>query len=177
MMLFDTREYSVAPNLETDSDQRYTPKQETDRVVRYLGSIGLDPTANPQKTVPARSHITEKQDCFLTDWSEALAIEPTLFMNPPYSDSSKFLHRMAGYLRSNELRSAVTLTLSGVLQNKSTQPLIKELAIAVCCPFGRINFVGGGNSNDRDVVWIAWGVDADVNRFRDCFDGLVLQVR
>jgi hypothetical protein len=71
------------------------------------------------------------------------------------------------------LRSGITLTLAGLAFNKSTQGLVKKYARAICFPFGRINFVGGGKSNDRDVIYILWGVDADVDLFKQHMTGLV----
>jgi len=177
--LFDTSEfanckqrYAIAPDIGTDTDQRYTPMSIIDKCDRALTGIGLDPTANAAKTVPALNHITEAQDCFSTDWAPLLSEWPTVFMNPPYSNSARFMHRMAQYLRSGECDRAITLTLAGVLANKSTQPLIKELAVAIAHPFGRVNFIGGGDSNDRDVVFILWGNGARANhtRFFDEFN-------
>jgi hypothetical protein len=160
-----------------DSDQRYTPDSEIDKVQSALGgSIGLDPCSNPGKTVPATWHITEVEDCFATDWSQFLVGNPTAFMNPPYSNSAPFLGEWCGYLESGQLRSGITLTLAGLICNKSTQGLVKKYAKAICFPFGRINFVGGGKSNDRDVVYILWGVDADIDLFRQNMAGLTTVV-
>jgi len=161
----------------TDTDQRYTPPSIVAKCDRVLGGIGLDPTANPRKTVTARHHITQNQNCFTTDWSPLLTDLPTVFMNPPYSDSSKFLNRMAEYLRTGEIDRAITLTLAGVLANKKTQPLIKELAMAIAFPFGRVNFIGSGDSNDRDVVFILWGKGADAALFERELGGMVMEVR
>lgn len=175
--LFDTRDYSQGFASEGDTDQRYTPLDIVEKVGRVLGGIGLDPTSNDVRSVDARHHITKFEDCLLTDWSEFLVEMPTVFMNPPYSNSGVFLSRMAQYLRNNSIDRAVTLTLAGVLANKSTQPLIREMAIAVCHPFGRINFIGGGKSNDRDVVFILWGKGADVEKFEFELGGLVARIK
>ena len=160
----------------TDSDQRYTKPADVAKCVRVLGGIGLDPTSNPQKTVQALHHITEKQDCFLTDWKPLLLDRPTVFMNPPYSDSAPFIKRMCEYLSSRDIEAAITLTLAGVLSNKKTQRLIQEYAIAVCHPFGRINFIGSGNSNDRDVVFILWGVKANFDLFKAEMEGMITRI-
>jgi hypothetical protein len=160
-----------------DSDQRYTPKREYLKVVQCLGQIGLDPTSNSIKSIPALHHITTAQNCFTTDWEPLLQEVSTAFMNPPYSDTTPFLERMVEYLRLGVLRQAVTLTLSGVLQNKSSQNLIRQYGVAICAPHGRINFVGGKGSNDRDVIWVLWGEDACVDRFAAAFDGLICIVK
>lgn len=160
-----------------DSDQRYTPDRYFPAIAHILGGqIGLDPTADPTKRVPALHHITEADNCLTIDWGPFLAVHPTSFLNPPYSDSGLYLNRLAQYLRSGECELAVTLTLQGALCNVSMQPLFQELALATCCPLGRINFLGSGDSNNRDVVWALWG-DAQrsgdaIARFCDSLVGL-----
>jgi DNA N-6-adenine-methyltransferase (Dam) len=176
MLLFDLEQFTAEPSDTTDTDQRYTPPGILRSVELVLGSIGLDPTANPRKTVPALHHITERQNTFTTDWEPLLQEKPTAFMNPPYSNTAPFLRRWCEYVRSGAIDAGITLTLAGVLANKSTQPMIKELAIAVCHPFGRINFIGGGQSNDRDVVFILWGGRADVAKFERELEGMVLTI-
>lgn len=156
----------------TDSDQRYTKPDLVAKYDRILGGIGLDPTSNPQKSVKALHHITERENCFTTDWTPFLSELPTVFMNPPYSCSHLFLDRMAQYLRNGTIDAAITLTLSGVLSNKRTQPIIQELAIATCHPFGRVQFIGSGNRNDRDVVSILWGKGANLELFHRELEGL-----
>lgn len=170
-------EPSVMSAVSIKTDQRFTPQVEIEKVRRSLGgSIGLDPCANPGKTVPAMFHITEKDNCFLTDWIPFLAKNPTVFMNPPYSGSAPFISELCRYVENGSIRSAITLTLSGVLSNKSTQGLIDRYAIAICHPFGRINFVNGGNSNDRDVVYILWGASASVELFKTNMTGLISRI-
>lgn len=177
MLLFDTTPFTLEPTDTTDTDQRYTPPGILRSVETILGGIGLDPTANPRKTVPALHYITERQNTFTTDWTPLLSQKPTAFMNPPYSNTAPFLRRWCEYLKSGDIESGITLTLAGVLANKSTQPLIKELAIAVCHPHGRINFIGGGGSNDRDVVFILWGQSANVDLFETKLDGMVALIK
>jgi hypothetical protein len=177
MLLFKLEQFTTEPSDTTDTDQRYTPSGILRSVEAILDGIGLDPTANPQRSVPARHHITEAQNCFYTDWEPLLKDKPTAFMNPPYSNTAPFLRRWCEYVRSGAIEAGVTLTLAGVLANKSTQPLVKELAIAVCHPFGRINFIGGGQSNDRDVVFILWGKGASVAKFDRELEGMVMEVR
>lgn len=159
-----------------DSDQRYTKPSDVAKCDRVLGGIGLDPTSNPQKSVKALHHITETQDCFVTDWQPLLRDRPTVFMNPPYSDSAPFIRRMCEYLRSRDIEAAITLTLAGVLSNKKTQQFIQEYAIAICHPYGRINFIGSGNSNDRDVVFVLWGQQASFDLFKQEMNGLITRI-
>lgn len=157
-----------------ETDQRFTPQSELEKVRRSLGGvIGLDPCSNPQKTVPANHHITELEDCFRTDWEPFLISTPFVFMNPPYSGSAPFLSELCRYIDLGFVASAITLTLAGVLSNKSTQALVQKHAIAICHPFGRINFVNGGRSNDRDVVYILWGDCEKLKLFKENMTGLI----
>jgi hypothetical protein len=177
MLLFDTRPFDKCPDAAEDSDQRYTPPDVLAKVERVLGGIGLDPTSNSARSVPSAYHINEFQNCFYSDWEPLLLLHPTAFMNPPYSNTAPFLERWCEYVRSGAIAAGITLTLAGVLANKSTQPLIKELGVAVCHPFGRVNFIGSGGSNDRDVVFILWGAGADVAKFEKEMSGMVMEVR
>ena len=172
--LFDTRAFSLCPDLD-NTDQRYTPLDIVDRCASALGGIGLDPTANLGKTVPALHHITERENCFVTSWVPLLCELPTVFMNPPFSNSAPFIVEMCRHIEDGVINRAITLALTSVLANKSTQPLVKRHAVAVCHPYGRINFIGGkpGSTNDRDVVFILWGRCASVAMFRQYMEGLV----
>lgn len=172
---------SLSRNL-TETDQRFTPPAELEKVRKALGGvIGLDPCANPGKTVPARHHITESENCFTSNWGASLFAENeedrTVFMNPPYSVTASFIQELCKYLEDGQVRSAVTLTLSGVLSNKSTQNLVRRYGVAICHPFGRINFVNGGKSNDRDVVYILWGERSDFGLFCQHMTGLISKIR
>ena len=164
----------IVVDFQSDRDQRYTSIGDVEKIRRALGgAIGLDPCANPEKTIAAHHHITEADDCFSTDWSSLLISTGTAFMNPPYSNSAPFIAEWCKYLESGDIHAGITLTLAGLVFNKSTQGLVKAHAKAICFPFGRINFVGGGNSNDRDVVYILWGENADVDLFKKHMTGLV----
>jgi hypothetical protein len=101
------------------TDERYTPIVWTERVIKALGPIGLDPTANESRTIPAFHHITYSQDCFQLDWAPLLSGHDTAFMNPPYSNTYPFLVRWASYLESGDLFEGVTLTLTGVIHNEN----------------------------------------------------------
>jgi hypothetical protein len=136
------------------TDERYTPKPWVDRVVQALGQIDLDPTADEAESIPA--------------W-QFLPPGGTAYMNCPYSNTKPFLVRWASYLESGVLAEGITLTLSGVIHNKGTQPIVEVFATAAAFPRGRINFLNGGKSNDRDVCFLYWGRGDGIERFRDAF--------
>lgn len=171
-----------SPKVLTETDQRFTPPVEVEKIRAALGGvIGLDPCSNPGKTVPARHHITEIEDCFTSNWGASLSEENeedrTVFMNPPYSFTAPFLQELCKYIAGGQVRSAITLTLAGVLSNKGTQNLVRRYGVAICHPFGRINFVNGGKSNDRDVVYVLWGKGADLALFCQHMTGLISEIR
>jgi hypothetical protein len=158
------------------SDERYTPPEIVAKVTQALGFIGLDPTAASHRKIQALNHITADNDCFKTDWAPLLIDRPTVFMNPPYSRSNLYLNRMVSYIDSGVLKAAVTLTLAGVLFNKRTQPIVRQYATAIAIPNGRINFINGGDSNDRDVCFILWGHSSYLEAFNHAFDtSLILE--
>lgn len=157
------------------SDERYTPKWLHQPIIDALGGYcSLDPTANEDRSFPAAWHFTKEDDCFTRVWNVDKK-DTTIYMNPPYSNSHFFLERLVRELP--KIKGAITLTLSGVLSNKKTQPLIKQHAAAIVHPHGRIQFVDAlgnpiGKSNDRDVVFICWG-EADADVLAGAINGMV----
>lgn len=166
-----TSQLSLLSDIEIylDSDNKYTPEWLHQPIINYLRGLDrwpvtagescaiLDPTADPGRQFPADEHITEAEDCFSVDWGDRLLGPGAAFMNPPFSNSAPFLYRMAEFMESGVVTRAVTLTLAGVLCNTQTRPLLQKFKPRVIFPHGRINFIHGGKSNDRDVVFLLWG--------------------
>ena len=157
-------------------DQRYTPSWVWQLAEDCLGKIDLDPTAAPDpKFWRATKNITEEMDCFIESWGKP----QTVFMNPPYSNSEKFLDVFAARAALCNFRG-ITLTLPGVLHNKGTSQIlrcaIKDGALTgACFTTGRIQFLNTGNSNDRDSLFLYWGARIDL--FCDVFSpvGIVVE--
>jgi hypothetical protein len=163
----------VAVNLESDSDQRYTPQKWIDVVVRVLGAIDLDPTADPNKRIPARWHITESQNCLAIDWVSLsggmIYLPKTIFMNPPYSNTAPFLARLTEYLSENPQAIAITLTKEGAMFNQGTQPYFRSHCRAVCLPEGRVSFLSPGGAMGApnfDVIFGYWGNPRLLEKFK-----------
>ena len=172
----------VAVNLESDSDQRYTPQKWIDVVVKVLGGIHLDPTSDPTRRVPAIWHITEADNCLALDWEIACDdfCPSTIFMNPPYSDSAPFLARLTEYLEGNPNAIAITLTKEGAAFNQKTQPYFRSHCRALCLPNGRVSFLSPGGamgSPNFDVVFGYWGNTELLEKFKAefKFHGWVLE--
>jgi len=157
-----------------DTDQRYTPPEWVWRVTRAIGLIDLDPTAQPSPDHWIAQHnITEAMDTFATDWAWFNPRPMRLFMNPPYSNTTPFMARWAEYF-ANYPMVGITLTLPGVLHNRANQCFLRRAIEAgtlrsACHPTGRINFVGGGKSNDRDSLLLYWNSTDNPYPFADVF--------
>ena len=51
-----------------DSDERYTPDWILNVAEEILGTIDLDPAADPKRRVNARIHFTKEDDGLSKDW-------------------------------------------------------------------------------------------------------------
>lgn len=70
---------SRSPGMFTsDSPEWYTPAHIIKAVVEVLGTIDLDPCAEPAKRVPATNHYTAEDDGLEQGW------RGRIYMNPPY---------------------------------------------------------------------------------------------
>jgi hypothetical protein len=159
-------------------DESYTPKWVVDAVKEVVGDIALDPTGNGQGLI-AYSEITQEQNTFTTDWTPYLSESDTVFMNPPYSKGSTFVDELWKYLDLGVVDVAITLTLPGLMHNKSSGWMFSSRYCRVIAfPCGRINYENNGNSNDRDALFALWvGRDCDweedvTNRFVRIFSKL-----
>ena len=99
-------------------------------VVECLGGIGLDPTADTGKKIPASRHFTREENCLIQDW----ICEPrTVFLNPPYSNPHPFLVKLAEQLVTfKNIKEAIALLPSRCIHNKNSGGVIADLASAFC---------------------------------------------
>jgi hypothetical protein len=148
------------------------------------GEIGLDPTADDAKSVPAYNHITYEQNCLVANWH--FPGNPlTAFMNPQFDKPHLYLARLVEMIKRQNIQEAIALLKIGTLSNKKTGKLIKENADSFCCwgsgsPVGRIGFIDHEgyqiNGSDFDTVLVYFGKDRYL--FKQTFDyyGMVCQV-
>jgi hypothetical protein len=143
-------------------DESYTPTWVVNAVKEVVGDIALDPTGNGQGLI-AYSEITQEQNTFTTDWTPYLSESDTVFMNPPYSKGSTFVDELWKYLDLGVVDVAITLTLPGLLHNKSSAWMFSSAYChAIAFPCGRINYENNGDSNPRDALFALWcGSDCD----------------
>ena len=62
----------------SDTPEWCTPAELVAKVVEVLGSIDLDPCADPEHRIPAKAHYTQKDDGLSRLWSGKV------YMSPPY---------------------------------------------------------------------------------------------
>jgi hypothetical protein len=55
------------------------------------GEIGLDPTADSARSVPAHKHITAAEDCLVWPWRLPYGVPKTGFMNPQFDKPHRYL--------------------------------------------------------------------------------------
>lgn len=151
-----------------------TPDQPVISLVQQAlgGTIGLDPTADDARSVPANRHITAAEDCFTTGWD----CQPsTAFMNPPYDKPHLYLARLVQAIEGGEVGEAIALCKLGVLANQKSGAIIKDSCAAFCI-WGagtgpRMGFVDADGYQvtgaDFDTVLIYWG--SQVKRFARVF--------
>ena len=129
-----------------ESDEAYTTNSQRYPIIsvvnRLFGEIGLDPTSNPEKSVPARHHFTREDNCLIQDWD---GLGP-VFMNPPYSTCLPFITKMIEEYHAGHTPEAICLILSTTATNKKVGPALRASSSALCMLHGRPPFrFGVGN--------------------------------
>lgn len=94
-----------APGMFTsDTPEWYTPRHILDAVVAVLGSIDLDPCAEPAKAVPAREHFTAEDNGLELGW------RGKIYMNPPYGrEIVAWIDKLALEHESGNVTEAIAL--------------------------------------------------------------------
>lgn len=155
-----------------------TPEQPVLQLVATAlgGEIGLDPTADDAKSVPAYKHITAAEDCFSWPWCLPKGKPKTGFMNPSFDNPHLYLQALVdNTCRSDTLDQAIALMKAGTVHNKKTGTLIRQNASVICHwgagKVGRIGFIDHEGyqikSSDFDCVLVYFGENED--RFNDVF--------
>jgi len=71
-----------------ERDCRFTPQVVLDRVHAVLGSIDLDPCADPRSRVVAKRYFYKEDDGLVQKWDAG-----TVFCNPPFSMTTSFIRK------------------------------------------------------------------------------------
>lgn len=151
-----------------------TPNNERSPILnlvdRVFGKIGLDPTADPQKRVPATKHFTKNDDCLIRDWYTE---QGTVFMNPPFSDPLPFVQKLVDEIELGSVQKAIALLPSRCLHNKGTGQLIAKTAPCyLLWRSPRIAFLDANGkpakNSDFDCCLVYWGDNPQL--FRETFE-------
>ena len=89
---------------QVNKDVRFTPPELLKAIVEVVGKISLDPAGDPRSFVSAKRTITEAEDGLSVPWSGKLA-----FVNPPFSDLSRWMHRCCDAWDANEIEQMLAL--------------------------------------------------------------------
>ncbi len=143
------------------SDEHCTPKYFLAAVVECMGGIDLDPASNSKDNpnVPATNHLTLEDDALKHDWAGRV------FLNPPFSEVSKFLKKLMAEIESGRVTEAIVLTKSDTRTNWYKQ--LRQNAQALCFADGYHRFGDADNSATFGVLLTYFGDNPD--RFREVF--------
>ena len=162
----------------SESDEAYTIDSAAYPIIRlcsdFFGGIGLDPTANPQKTIPARHHMTKADNSLNQSWKGKGAV----YMNPPYSCADVFLAKLVEEYLLGHCPEAIALIIATTACSKKCGPLIQATAAGQCWIHGRLRFRYGtkermdqiGETLTVPSVLIYWG--ERVETFQQTFNPL-----
>ena len=143
------------------SDEHCTPKYFLEAVVECMGGIDLDPASNSKDNpnVPASNHLTLEDDALKHDWAGRV------FLNPPFSEVSKFIKKLMAEIESGRVTEAIVLTKSDTRTN-----WYKELRLnakVLCFVEGYHCFGDANNSATFGVLLSYFGKEPA--RFRSVF--------
>jgi hypothetical protein len=143
------------------SDEHCTPKYFLAAVVECMGEIDLDPASNSKDNpnVPATNHLTLEDNGLKHDWAGRV------FLNPPFSEVSKFLKKLMAEIESGRVTEAIVLTKSDTRTNWYKQ--LRQNAQALCFADGYHRFGDADNSATFGVLLTYFGDKPD--RFREVF--------
>jgi hypothetical protein len=139
-------------------------------VARALGGeIGIDVTADADRSVPAQHHITKAMDCTsLLSWPMTTR-NFTAFMNPPFENPHVYLDMLRRSMdpEFGVVTQSIALLKTGTLHNQKSGAIIKANASAVCHwgagKVGRMGFIDCDGYQvtgaDFDTVLVYFGKD------------------
>jgi phage N-6-adenine-methyltransferase len=143
------------------SDEHYTPKYFLEAVVECMGGIDLDPASNSHDNpnVLAARHLTIEDDALKHNWAGRV------FLNPPFSEVSKFLKKLISEIESGRVVEAIVLTKSDTRTKWYKQ--LRLNAQALCFAEGYHKFGTAENSATFGVLLSYFGNNPD--RFGEVF--------
>lgn len=100
----------LAERRTSSTDEWLTPEWVVSRVATVLGGIGLDPCAEPGRAIPAERHFTIEDDALAAaSWASPDGAPTTVFMNPPYLSTWRFVKRLLEEVDAGRVSRALLL--------------------------------------------------------------------
>jgi hypothetical protein len=126
-----------------------------------MGGIDLNPASNSKDNpnVPASNHLTLEDDALKHDWAGRV------FLNPPFSEVSKFIKKLMAEIESERVTEAIVLTKSDTRTNWYKQ--LRLNAKVLCFAEGYHRFGDADNSATFGVLLSYFGDEPA--RFRSVF--------
>lgn len=153
-------------------DDRFTPPEYLDAVVSAFGPISVDPCANPRSFVQAGRYIYPEEDGLLSDWTGHLS-----YVNPPFSDHSRWIKRCAQAIERAEIEVVVAL-LAARIETMTFHKLVLGRADIVV-PRGKPRFFDQAGARMSiapfAVLFAIWSADrSEVLAFARALRGAVI---
>lgn len=151
-------------------DVRHTPPKIITAVKTSFGNIHCDPCHDPESYVqPSVIGITQEMDGLSTKWEGEVA-----FVNPPFSDLTRWIKRITLAVSNKEVRTIVAL-----LPLRSETKAFQDQVLCVAdllLPRGRMCFFSGGKELGPapfPVVFAIWnGEEKQIASFAKAIDAI-----
>lgn len=154
----DATPAKMAVHYSSETPEWYTPPEIVERVVRVMGSIDLDPCADPGKTIPAALHYTAEDNGRAYRWTGRV------YMNPPYGDE---IEAWVWTLKDSYNRQDASEAIALLPARTDTQWMDLLAEYPRCYIRGRLKFSGHTNSAPFPSMVVYLGFN--VERFAQVF--------
>jgi phage N-6-adenine-methyltransferase len=139
--------------MSSETPEWYTPRHVVAAVAKALGTIDLDPCAEPARAVPAATHYIEADDGLGREWSGRV------YMNPPYGRS---IGDWTGKLRDEHAAGRVSEAIALLPARTETDWWASLDAEWVCFIHGRLSFSDGDTAAPFPSAAVYLGSDGAV---------------
>lgn len=129
--------HALTVQTSSKTDEHYTPDDVIEAAIATLETIDLDPCSNSHDhpNIPASNHYTIEDDGLSKSWAIG---EGRIYLNPPYSETAKWVDKLIEEYEAGGVKQAVTLVKSAT-DTKWYQKLDK---FPKCLWNGRLTFKG-----------------------------------
>lgn len=144
----------------SDTPEWYTPRHIVDAVVAVLGTIDLDPCAEPAKSIPAAAHFTADDNGLEQGW------RGRIYMNPPYGrEIVAWIEKLAREYLDGHVSEAVALVPA-----RTDTAWFRALPDGLACFFsGRLAF--SNSEVSAPFPSVAWYIGPNGAAFVAAFAG------